>query len=83
LNIHLISYNLKTKKYLVHDAAVHLFLGEADFDHLNELHALVDELGEFMTEAFNARWINLPIIGYYLLPTSYKLRKRIRIVSVK
>ena len=30
-----------------------------------------------MTEAFDARWTNLPLIGYYVLPTSYGLRKRI------
>ena len=64
-------------KYLAHDAAVYLFLGEAGFDHLNELHSLVDELGNLMTEAFDARWTNLPLIGYYLLPASYGLRKRI------
>ena len=64
-------------KYLAHDVAVYLFFGETGFEHLNELHSLVDELRELMIEAFNARWTNLPIVGYYFLPNSYKLRKRI------
>ncbi|CAF0992390.1 unnamed protein product [Adineta ricciae] len=74
----LTSLNYKDIKYLAHDAGVHLFLGPIGFDHLNELHSLVDQLGELMTEAFDARWTNLPVIGYYFLPRSYKLRKRIR-----
>ncbi|CAF1328363.1 unnamed protein product [Rotaria sordida] len=64
-------------KYLAHDAAIPFFLGNAGFDHIDELHVLVDRLKELMTEAFDARWMNVPIIGYYLLPSSYKLRKRI------
>jgi hypothetical protein len=68
-------------KYLTHDAAVHVFLGNVGFDYLKELHSLVDELGELMIEAFDARWTNLPFIGYYLLPSSYKLRNRIRLFN--
>lgn len=64
-------------KYLAHDAAIHLFLGCVGMNYVTELHCLVDELAELMTEAFNARWSNVPIIGYYLLPCSYILRQRI------
>lgn len=64
-------------RYLAHDAGVYLFLGKVGSDHLDELHALVDELGELMSEVFNARWENVPLIGYYLLPKSYNLRQRI------
>nr|ACD54772.1 cytochrome P450 monooxygenase-like protein [Adineta vaga] len=70
-------------RYFAHDVSVHLFLGKIGFDYLNELHELVDELGHLMNEAFNGRWTNLPLIGYYLLPSSYPLRKRIRLFNTR
>ena len=68
-------------RYFAHDAAVHLFLGDVGFDHLDELHSLVDELADLMNEVFDGKWMNIPIIGYYLLPKSYTLRKRIRVFN--
>ncbi|CAF1238566.1 unnamed protein product [Adineta ricciae] len=65
-------------RYFAHDAAVHLFLGDVGFNHLDELHSLVDELADLMNEVFDGKWTNIPVIGYYLLPNSYSLRKRIR-----
>ena len=74
-----IAYELK---YLAHDAGMDMFLGPESSKYLPELHELVDDLVLVMTATFDARYINLPIVDWFL-PKAYRLRSDILSIRSK
>ncbi|CAF0818534.1 unnamed protein product, partial [Adineta ricciae] len=60
-------------RYLSLDASIDLFVGAKGKKYLDQLHELVDKLATLMTVTFNARYINVPGLQWFL-PETYRLR---------
>ncbi|CAF2926559.1 unnamed protein product [Rotaria sp. Silwood2] len=63
-------------RYLALDAGLDMFLGTKSSRYLSQLHELVDELAVVMLATFNARYVNIPGLRWFI-PYTYYLRSKI------